>query len=275
MLDDKTWQRALRAVAPRSNPGRGSRSNPQLQILGDIWGDAGTRRNGRRNVPPAPDLKAKNEPANLPRGMAPALRKFHGRSYGNEVAEANVAGINEDVELGYLADVTAVTFQPIVKKFERLAKPHKVLVDGNYVDLGDTIRVKFSSTNRPQLCLHLETNEAWIVGKAVESLHSYCDDRGVLGPTPCVEYAVDPTTMPKSSKNDEGDQEFDYLHEFVRPTVDEPEEADLRPVLVFNKWGALVFSKDRTPVAGAGAQRAVYVVEDWFHEAGFRYHDDE
>jgi len=190
---------------------------------------------------------------------------FHGVTHNNQVAAAEVDNVDHNVDLAYLADVTSVTFTPVGSRFKKQAKDHKVLVDGSYVNLGPTIRVKFSSGDRPYLCLCIDTGEAWIVGKAVEGLHEYCDDTGLLGATPCVEYAVDPKKMPKSSKNDGSDeQEIDYLHEFERPPSD-----DRRPVFILNEWGALVFSRDRTPVFGSGAEDAAYDVDDWFREIGY------
>jgi hypothetical protein len=272
VIDDRTWEKILRMVTVRA---AGSRGNPQLQILGDVWS---ARRNGRRSnrsrFRSSPELNQVEAGQSAPAPERRAAHRFHGHAYGTEIAQADVEGVDHNVDLVYLADVTSVTFEPVVGGLENQVKPHKVLVDGVYVDLGETIRIKFAKGERPLLCLHVPTNEAWIVGKAVESLHTYCDDQGVLGPTPCVEYAVDPKTMPKSSKNDGKDEEVDYLHEFIRPTHDEPDEQDRRPVFVINEWGALVFSKDRTQVAGVGAEPAVYAVDAWFEEVGHRYHGE-
>lgn len=264
MIDDQTWLRAVRKVRNgrggfdvkvddrfvynplhgwRENevPRRPLASNPQLQVLGD-W----TRRNPAAAVSPN-------------RATIDALRRFHGKASGDVVSEYVVDdGSDEELELGYLGHVPAISW--LSKKVGSASK--QIDVNGELVKFHG-FRNLFRGQSRPVLALHIPTNEAVIVQGSVESLRDRCDDSGVLGFAPVVEYIVE--AQDGSSKGD-----YHYVHEFER---------EAEPVLAWNdRIKGLVYDRDRSLVASrrknAGAKRAVYEVTDWFHEGELRRHGE-
>lgn len=262
LIDDKTWLRAVRKVRNPSRPNeydikvddrfvynprhgwvsaeRRLASNPQLQTLGDVW----TRRN-----PAAPP------PA---RETIDALRQFHGKATGDVVVEYGVNdGSDDEIELGYLGHVPAIAW--LSKKTGSATK--QIDVNGELVRFHG-FRNLFRGQSRPVLALHIPTNEAVIVQGSVESLRSRCDDSGVLGFAPVVEYIVE-------AKEDSNKGDYHYVHEF---------EKDAEPVLRWNdKINGLVYDRDRTLVAARrrnGTKQAIYEVTDWFHEGQIRRHGE-
>jgi hypothetical protein len=262
LIDDETWLRAVRMVSRPGSPGAfdvkvddrlrynprhgwkrtGSHPilpNPQLQVLGD-W----TRRNPVETSPPAS------------RETLNAVRKFHGAASGELLTEYGVNDDGDDeIELGYLGHVPAISF--LSKKVG--SAPKQIDVNGELVRFSG-FRVLFRGQSRPVLALHIPTNEAVIVQGTVESMRDRCDDSGVLGYAPVVEYIVE--EHDGSTKGD-----FHYVHEF---------DKDAEPVL---RWAdninGLVYDRDRSLVAtrrkNAGKKKAVYEVTDWFHEASRRH----
>lgn len=276
MIDDKTWLRAVRMVSRpgasrnefdvkvddrflynpqrgwRSGDGRPMSSNPQLQVLGDY-----TRRNPltqpvtRRNLAPTPDGE-----------LTSAIKKFHGTSSGDVVAEYAVDdGNNEEISLAYLGHVPAVAW--LSKKVG--SSPKQIDVNGELVRF-DGFRNLFRGQSRPVLALHTPTNEAVIVQGTVDSLKDRCDSSGVLGFAPVVEYIVE--AVEGSTKGD-----YHYVHEF---------EKDAEPVLRWDDTiNGLVYDRDRTLVASRRKnpkkpirKHAVYEITDWFHEGQIRRHGE-
>lgn len=271
MIDDDTWLRAVRMVRgtgarrnefdvkvddrflfnPRHGWQRNERptvANPQLQVLGD-W----TRPNPflrqvetRRNLSASPNVTS-------------AIQKFHGKSTGDVVMDYTVDdGKDDEIELAYLGHVPAISW--LSKKVG--SSPKQIDVNGEWVRFNG-FRNLFRATpnqSRPVLALHTPTNEAVIVQGTVASLKDRCDDGGVLGFAPVVEYIVE--AVEGSSKGD-----YHYVHEF---------EKDAEPVLRWSdEFNGLVYDRDRTLVKSRrrnkGAKTAVYEVSDWFHEAERRH----
>lgn len=265
MIDDETWLRAVRMVSRPGSPGefdvkvddrfvfnpregwrrrgvgRPVTSNPQLQVLGDY-----TRRNPvetRRNSGASGETLS-------------AIRKFHGSSSGDLVCEYGTDdGDDEVFDLGYLGHVPAISW--LSQKTG--SAPKQIDVNGELVRFRG-FRNLFRGQSRPVLALHIPTNEAVIVQGTVESLRSRCDDSGVLGFAPVVEYIVE--DHKGSSKGD-----YHYVHEF---------DKDAEPVLRWDdRFNGLVYDRDRSLVASRrkneGKKQAVYEVSDWFHEATRRH----
>lgn len=224
-------------------------NNPQLQVLGDY----------RRN----PAVEAPQ------RAVSTALQKFHGKSDGDVVAEFEVNdGSDEEIQLAYLGHVPAVSWlvdqgakrnRSRKSKNESSAGNKQIDVDGEIVKFFGN-RHMFRGSSQPILALRIPTNEAVIVQGSVDSLRDCCDSDGIFGLSPVVEYIVE--ALKGSSKKD-----HHYVHEF---------EPGLEPVL---RWddsvNGLVFDRNRTLVRNCANQtkRAVYVVEDWFHEKHKRHGD--
>lgn len=226
------------------------RSNPQLQVIGDY----------RRNPAVSND-----KPSG---GVANALKKFHGKSDGEVVAEFKVDdGNDEVVQLGYLGHVPAISWlvdENSRKRNKSRGQPapgHKEIeVDGELVKFFGN-RVLFRGDSQPILALRIPTNEAVIVQGSIDRLRDCCDSDGIFGLSPVVEYVV--TAQKGSSK-----KSHHYVHEF---------EPGAEPVLRWDESvNGLVFDRNRTLVRDQSSKiaRAVYEVTDWFHEKGVSRHGD-
>lgn len=184
------------------------------------------------------------------RRLRKAIESFHGQSRGNVLETFEIDdGDDAVVDLGYLGHV------PFVSWVDADGDARRIEVEGEFIKFRGN-RIPFKVSHRPLLGLVESSNEAVLVQGGIETLREHCDDRGVLGFAPAVEYVV--KDAPGSTKGS-----HHYVHEFAK---------GFEPVL---RWedsiGGFVYDKDRTLMGPVDNPVAVYEVSDWFHEGNSRH----
>ena len=217
--------KVLSHVVGMVNPRRPLARNPQLQVLGN----------------PATDVS--------PDRVNRAVKRFHGTSNGALLKKFETSdGQNKVIDLAYLGNCPAVAWL----SDERGSKDHDILVEKSHVKFHG-FRTLFHGDRQPHLCLWVDPNVesdkqlAVLIGGDVRKLKDRCDENGILGVAPIVEYTVE--EIANSSKSDSH-----FVH-----TYHESRE----PVLRWrDEVNGLAYERDRSVAGLSGI--APYVIRDWF-----------
>ena len=201
------------------------RSNPQLQVLG-------------------------NGTDSPPERVNKAVKRFHGTSNGTLLRKFTTDdGSNAVIDLAYLGDCPGIAWL----SDEKGSGDHDILVEKSHVKFHGFRRLFRGDQPRVDLIVDPSVNPdkqlACIVGGEIRKLKDRCDENGILGVAPFVEYTVE--RIPNSNK-----AESHWVHQF---------DKDLEPILRWSdEVNGFVYERDRSIAGLTGV--APYCVREWFED---------